>query len=227
LVLGLVVMVAGTAWADDRRSLEGRTSAAGIDKVLLDAGVGDIDVIGIDGTDDVTVTVELEPRRGGFFSSMKKARREVEEAELRMDTARGVLRIEVETDSNDRHFEEDWTVELPSRLALAIDLGVGDVEVRNLAGALTIDIGVGDVDAEGVSHDVSIDLGVGDASIRATAADYGAVDGSGGVGDARLTVRGQRIESSGFVGHSAEWTGDGAHTIEISVGVGDARVTLE
>jgi hypothetical protein len=40
-------------------------------------------------------------------------------------------------------------------------------------------------------------------------------------------VRGQRIESSGFVGHSAEWTGDGAHTIEISVGVGDARVTLE
>ncbi len=227
LVIGLAALVAGTAWADDSRSLEGRAPAAGIDKVLLDVGVGDVEVVGNAGIDEVVVSVDLEPRRGGFFSSMKKARREVEEAELRMDAAKGVFRIEIETDRDNRHFEEDWTIELPSRLAIAIDLGVGDIVVENLAGTLTVDVGVGDVEAEAVSGDVFIDLGVGDATVQAAAENYGAVNGSGGVGDARLTVRGQRIASSGLVGHSAEWTGAGDHTIEISIGVGDARVTLE
>ena len=164
--------------------------------------------------------VRLEPRRGGFFSSMKKAQREVDEAELRTDASRGTLDLEIETRSDDRHFEEQWTIELPARLAFDLELGVGDVEIRGL-------VGVGDVLVEGIAGDVSIELGVGDASVRGAAADYGSVEGSGGVGDARLTVKGERISSSGFVGHSAEWTGDGDHFIEISVGVGDARVTLE
>jgi hypothetical protein len=138
-----------------------------------------------------------------------------------------MLILEIATDDDDRHFEERWTIELPARLSFELDLGVGDVEVRGLAGGVSADIGVGDVLVEGVSGDVTIDLGVGDASVRAAAGHYGSVAGSGGVGDARLTVRGERVSSSGFVGHSAEWTGDGPHFIEIDVGVGDAKVTLE
>ena len=72
-----------------------------------------------------------------------------------------------------------------------------------------------------------IDIGVGEASIQAAAVNYGSVDGSGGVGDTELTVSGEKISSSGFIGKSANWTGNGDHVIEISVGVGDAKVTLE
>lgn len=221
------IAISTPVWAAYPRVLEGVVDAAGIDRVRLDAGVGDIDITAVDDAAQITVRVELKPRRGGFFSSMKKAQREVDEAELRMDVSKTVLRLEIETDNDDRHFEERWTIEIPTTLDIDLDLGVGDVSVRGTAGTLTIDAGVGDVVAVDVSGDISIDIGVGDATIRAAAADYGSVEGSGGVGDARLTVRGQRISSSGFVGASTTWKGEGPRTIEISTGVGDAEVILD
>ena len=227
IVFAAALAFATPVAAGGPRILDGSVPVKGLETVRLDAGVGDIEIIAVDGTDEVSIEVQLKPRRGGFFSSMKKAQREVDEAELRMDVSKGVLRLEIETDSDDRHFEEKWTIELPARLDFNLDLGVGDVDVRELSGKLTIDIGVGDLVAMGVSGDINIDVGVGDASVEAAAADYGSVAGSGGVGNAQLTVRGEKISSSGFIGKSAEWTGDGAHVIEISVGVGDAKVTLE
>jgi len=227
IALLVCLAVAIPAAAGSTRTIDGAVSADGITKMRLDAGVGDIIVTAVDGAAEITVEVRLEPRRGGFFSSMKKAQREVDEAELRMDVSRGVLRLEIETDTNDRHFEENWTIEVPARVDFDLDLGVGDVEVTGLRGSLNADIGVGDIAAESVRGDVNLDVGVGEARVVGAAADYGSVAGSGGVGDSRLMVRGEKVSSSGFVGHSAEWTGDGEHYIEIEIGVGDARVTLE
>ena len=227
IVLAIALAIAAPLSAAAPRILDGRVPAVDLETVRIDAGVGDIEITAVDGADEVSVTVELKARRGGFFSSLKKAQAEVDEAELRLDVSRGVLRLKISTESDDRHFEERWTVELPARLGCDLDLGVGDLAVRGITGDLTADVGVGDLTAVTVSGDLNIDIGVGGASVEAAAADYGAVDGSGGVGDAQLTVRGEKISSSGFVGKSAEWTGSGERIIEISVGVGDAKVTLE
>jgi len=221
------LIFAAPVMAESSRVLTATIDAGNIQSVRLDAGVGDIDVTAIQGASEVNVEVRLKPRRGGFFSSLKTAQREVDEAEMRMDASRGVLRLEIETESDDRHFEERWTIEIPARLAFDLDLGVGDVEIRDLAGDLTADIGVGELNAEGVSGDLLVDVGVGEATIRAAAAHYGTVEGSGGVGDAKLVVHGKKVASSGFVGHSAEWTGEGEHFIEIEIGVGDAEVVLD
>lgn len=227
IAIVVTLVIATPLLAASPRTLQGEVPATGLEIVRLDAGVGDIDVVAVDTADMVTVEVQLKARRGGFFSSMKKAQHEVDEAELRMDISKGVLRLEIETESDDRHFEERWILGLPSHLDFDLDLGVGDVDIRGLTGALTADLGVGDLTATAVSGSLSIDIGVGDASVEAAAVDYGSVDGSGGVGNAELTVRGVEISSSGFVGATAEWTGEGPHTIEISAGVGDAKVTLE
>lgn len=227
IVLAIALAIAAPLSAAAPRILDGRVPAVDLETVRIDAGVGDIEITAVDDADEVSVTVELKARRGGFFSSLKKAQAEVDEAELRLDVSRGVLRLKISTENDDRHFEERWTVELPARLGCDLDLGVGDIAVRGTSGDLTADLGVGDLTAITVSGDLNIDIGVGGASVEAAAADYGAVDGSGGVGDAQLTVHGERISSSGFVGKSAEWTGSGERIIEISVGVGDAKVTLE
>jgi hypothetical protein len=221
-----VLLAAAPVLAGEPRVLERTVLATGLDTVRLDAGVGDVEVVGAD-VAEVSVSVELKPRRGGFFSSMKTAQREVDEAVLSAEVSKGALALEIDSDGNDRHFEERWTIALPASLAFTLEVGVGDVEVRGVTGALDLQVGVGEVLAEGVSGDVTIELGVGDATVSGAASHYGSVDGSGGVGDARLTIRGERISSSGFVGHSAEWSGDGEHSIDIEVGVGDARVTLE
>ncbi len=227
IALVVAFAIATPLAANAPRILKGTVQASDLESVRLDAGVGDIEIVAVNGATEVSLEVQLKPRRGGFFSSLKKAQREVDEAVLRMKVSRGVLRLEIESDSNDRHFEEKWTIELPARLDFNLDLGVGDVEIQGLSGELIADIGVGDILADGVTGDLDIDIGVGEATVRAAAADYGSVVGSGGVGDAQLTVRGKRISSTGFIGKSADWTGEGAHTIEISVGVGDAEVTLE
>jgi len=224
--LTLIVGATVAAFAGEPRVLTATVPAANVDVVRLDAGVGDVEIIGAD-VAEVSLEVKLEPRRGGFFSSLKTAQREVDTAQLRTEVKKGALTLKIDTDSDDHRFEEHWVIELPTRLAFDLKLGVGDVEVRGLTGDLDLDLGVGDLVAEGISGNVIVELGVGDATLIGAADHYGSVDGSGGVGDTRLTVRGKRILSSGFVGHSAEWKGDGPNTVEISVGVGDARVTLE
>ena len=202
--------------------------AAATEVLDLDSGIGDVKITAREGIDDIAIEVQLTPRRGGFFSSKRQAEQAVEAASLRAISKghRLMLRIDPPADE-DRRFEEQWTIEIPAHIRLTLDHGVGDVVIRGIAAGLEIDSGVGDVDVQALEGDVTIDLGVGTAVVHAPASAYASAEGAGGVGNARLTVLGKRIESGGFVGHSASWTGDGSHQIEVSVGVGDAVITLE
>lgn len=224
-LLAVAACIASTAVAAER-TLSHTQSANGIDIVSFSAGTGDFELLAGD-TETIDVEVTLTPRRGGLFSSLKDSERQVDLAVLRADVVGDRLMLEVETDSGDRRFEENWHVKLPSRSGVEIEAGVGDVTMRGVAGGMKLDLGVGDVELEAPDGDIFVDLGVGDAVVKAIAGSYGPVEASGGVGDARITTAGDRIVGEGFVGHSASWVGSGSHRIQIEVGVGDARVTLE
>jgi len=226
VLLAMVVACAMNVQAAGPKTLSRTVPAADLVAIELDSGVGDIEITGRDDAAEVMIDVVLTPRRGGLFSSMRRAEQEVEEATLRADVKGDRLSLGIDPEGEDRRFEEKWTIVLPARLSVTIDHGVGDVELRGLSGGLEIESGVGDVLAEVGSGDVRIELGVGDASLRAPADAYASAEASGGVGDARLSVRGERISGSGFVGKSARWTGDGDFHIEMEVGVGDAHIKL-
>jgi hypothetical protein len=198
----------------------------GIDVVAFDASAGDFELTASN-VEEIAVEVTLTPRRGGVFSSMKGAEREVEEASLSTDIVGGRLFLEVVSDSGERRFEEHWTVRLPFRIGVELEVGLGDVTSRGLSGGIELEIGVGDAVVEAAGGDIMVNVGVGGATVRVPADQYGRVKASGGVGDARIKARGERIEGKGFVGHSASWVGEGRHRAEVEVGVGDARVTLE
>jgi len=225
-----IVLLACTLSVDaaDPRTLTHSEPAAAIEVLDLDSGIGDVKITAREGIDDIAIEVQLTPRRGGFFSSKRQAEQAVEAASLRTISKghRLVLRIDPPADE-DRRFEEHWTIEMPAHIRLTLDHGVGDVVIRGIAAGLEIDSGVGDVDVQALEGDLTIDLGVGTAVVHAPASAYASAEGASGVGNARLTVLGKRIESGGFVGHSASWTGDGNHQIEVSVGVGDAVITLD
>ena len=214
--------------AADTRTLTHNESAAAIEVLDLSSGIGDVKITAREGVDEIAVEVRLTPRRGGIFSSKRQAEREVEAASLRAVSQgnRLLLRIDPPADE-DRRFEERWIIEIPARIRLTLDHGVGNVVVRGIAAGLEIDSGVGDVEVTASRGDIAVDLGVGSAVVHAPAAPYAAAEAAGGVGDARLTVQGKRIESGGFVSHEATWTGDGKYHIEVSVGVGDAVITLD
>lgn len=225
-VLAVAMTLAAGGVAAGSRTLTASVGADAFDRLELESGVGDVEVLATDG-DTVDVEVALEPRRGGLFSSMRRAEREVESARLETTADGGTLEIRVRSDSDDRRFEERWRIELPARLAVQLDVGVGDVVVEGVSGGVQLDSGVGDVRLTLPGGDVEVDSGVGDVDVRSFAAAYGRVEGSGGVGDAVLRVGDRRIGNGGFVGSSLEWQGDGPSRIDIDTGVGDVSIRLD
>jgi hypothetical protein len=227
-VLPIVLVCAVTVEAAGSRTLTRTVQAGEIEALDLNSGIGDVTITARDGLDEVTIEVVLTPRRGGLFSSKRQAERDVEAASLEAAVQRESLKLRISpTDDEDRRFEEKWIIEMPSRLAIKLEHGVGDVVIRAATAGIELDSGVGDVDVEAAEGNITIDLGVGTAVVRAPAAVYATAEAAGGVGGARLMVLGEEIEGGGFVSHAASWSGDGSYRIEVSVGVGDAVITLE
>ncbi|MCU0233405.1 MAG: hypothetical protein MUE90_05160 [Thermoanaerobaculales bacterium] len=225
------ILVAGCAApgvAADTRTLSGAVPAEGVEAIALDSSIGDVEIRAVEGAREITVEVLLTPRRGGFFSSKKRAEQDVEAASLSIKLSGGTLALHVAPKGgDDRRFEEDWRIELPPTVALELDHGVGDIDIRGPASRIEVDAGVGDVRIEAGAGDIAVDIGVGDVLVRAPAAAYASAEASCGVGDVRMTAAGERVESGGFVGTSASWKGLGGGRIEVSAGVGDAVITLD
>jgi len=210
------------------RTLTRNVPIGPIEALDLESGIGDVKVIARDGLDEVAIEVTLTPRRGGFFSSMRQAEKEVQAASLRAKVTGNKLMLGIDPPADDeRRFEERWTIEVPAHIELKLNHGVGDISIQGVRAGLEIDSGVGDIEAEVAEGDITIDLGVGTAVVIAPADAYASAEGAGGVGDARLTVRGEKFSSGGFISHAASWSGNGTHHIEVSVGVGDAVITLD
>jgi hypothetical protein len=210
------------------RTLTRNVPIGAIEVLDLASGIGDVKVIARDGLDEVAIEVTLTPRRGGFFSSMRQAEKEVQAASLRADVKGEKLKLGIDPPADDeRRFEERWTIEVPADIELRINHGVGDISIQGVRAGLEIESGVGDIQVETAEGDITIELGVGTAVVIASADVYASAEGAGGVGDVRLTVRGEKISSGGFISHAASWSGNGTHHIEVAVGVGDAVITLD
>lgn len=210
------------------RTLSEEIAADGVDRVVIDAKVGDIVVRSGEG-ETITLEVELKPRRGGIFSSLRRAEQEVRDATLEVTVKRRGAYLEVKSDNpDDRHFEEMWTVAMPPGLALEIEHGVGKIAVRGMAGGVEIEAGASDLEIEVAAGDVSLEVGVGDIQVKAPLANYESAACATGVGHAKLVVAGKTISSDGFVGDSASWSGNtGEYEIEVETNYGDIKVTLD
>ena len=227
----ILVLIAGlgmatTLAASEVRTLSAEVESASLKAVELEAGVGDIDIT-VGSGPMIIATVELRPRRGGLFSSLKAAEKQVQEATFEPLARHGILRMEISGVEGDRRFDEEWTLTLPRHLALVVELGVGDVEVSNTAGGLDLELGVGDATIQVNGGPIEVEVGVGDITVRGPSAAYRSVEVAAGVGDVRIIADGRKIIGEGFIAHSAEWQGAGDAAIEAECGVGDIRIVLE
>jgi hypothetical protein len=131
---------------------------------------------------------------------------------LDSDDTGGTLHLKLHKFSNWHHHGMKVMGELlvPRALAVDIEMGVGELDIRGMEGDIDVELGVGEADIQASktqANYVSVDSGIGDAEIR----------GGGG---------GTRVRS--FIGSHAEWNDhDGRSTVHLHVGVGDATVRLE
>lgn len=93
--------------------------------------------------------------------------------------------------------------------------------------ALTIHLGVGELDVRGHEGSLDVDVGVGEVRILAPARALRFAEVNVGVGDAELAGAGGNAGTRGWIGRRIDWTGRGTSNLRISVGVGEAKVTLQ
>ena len=168
--LALAFATACNSWADREFKLLERTlDSDAVEVMRLDIRVGDAEVTA-SADDKIHVAVKVYGARGWFGRRSSVP----EGVELKVRQRSNYVQLALDDDN----FEEEWTIQIPARLALDVDFGVGDIEISGLTG------------------DITLDLGVGDARIRGLAEHYSSVYGDVGVGDGH----GGRVPSHGVGG---------------------------
>ena len=207
LLVVAALLVAFDAQASEReRTFDLDRPAAGVARVVLEVGVGDVEVIA-DETGRIIAHVEVSADKGWRGSA--RARRALEALELVSDLKGDALHLRIsERRDDDHNFGEDWTLHVPPGVAIEIEQGVGDLRILDLAAEIDIELGVGDVRIEG-EH-----------------AAFGPIEGQCGVGDVSLRTPRERTEGSGFIAHSLEAEGPGKASIDVEVGVGEVDIRL-
>lgn len=198
--------VASAGSSVEIRNLTANVSAAGAQRVEVDAPVGELRV---DGAATSTVAVRVLVR---CEKPVKPdCRRKAEDIQLAATAVGDRVRVALRgwpKGGNDG-LSLSLAVTMPRDLALVGELGVGELVV------------------EGVEAGARLELGVGEMRIEVPAASVRRAELEVGVGEASLMVGGRRIEGKGFLGREIDWTsGRGRHAIDAEVGVGEIEVRL-
>ena len=198
--------VAAAGGATEIRNLTGSVSAAGAQRVDVDAPVGEFR---IEGADTSTVAVRVLVRCEKPVKTACRRKAEGIQLAATADGDRVLVALRGWPKGGNDGLSLSLAVTMPRDLALVGEFGVGEVVV------------------EGIEAGARLELGVGEMRIEMPAASVRSVDLEVGVGDTTLLVGGRRIEGKGFLGREIDWTsGRGRHLIDAEVGVGEIEVRL-
>ena len=229
VIVGLVLaMVSVSVFASARdRVFEQTLDLDGVKRVLIDGGVGTMDVRASD-DDKLHVIVTAEPD-----DDLSRSVSEEEMAGIELDVDRSSRRLKLELDLpgglDVDDVQEKWQVRIPVGVEAELELGVGQMDVEGVTGGLTVSMGVGELNVDIPSGPIEISVGVGDVDVSVSKASIAKVRLDTTVGDARLRVNGERIEGSSHfgIGNSVRYKGDGQDEVEVSVKVGEVKVELD
>lgn len=201
IVVLAICLTSSCVFADTSKTLTKTISLEDAKKLVFNVGVGRINVSpSADNKLHVTVKVENNDAFFSFFDD------DIEDVALEINRFSNRIKLSV----TEGDYAETWTVYVPQVEDLDINIGVGEVEVEDVAANLDIDNGVGEVRVSSLAEffaEVDLDSGVGETRIKATS--------------------GNHSSRRDFVSSSQNWTGSGQYSINVDVGVGESRVTLD
>lgn len=94
---------------------------------------------------------------------------------------------------------------------------------------LAVQIGIGDVDIEGGDRDLLVRMGIGDLSVQVPEEQVGDVTVRTRIGDGSITLPKRYVAGKRkmLIGAKTQWVGDGESRVDVKLRIGDARVRLE
>ncbi len=180
--------------------------ASNLDEVYIDFPIGELE---IEGTNADRIEVDVRIECDGWRA--RSCRDRADDVELEFDRHEDRLQLSFAGFSKwrNRGMHINMTVRLPAPIDLAVDMSIGELELRELAGNVTVDMSIGEV------------------SLRMREADVGRLSMDTGIGESSLVTPTGRSESAGLFTRELRWDqGKGEAQIRIDLGIGEVGVRL-
>lgn len=193
------LLLSGALFADSSKTISRTIDASLAASVEIEAGIAEMDIEFYDG-EQIELEIEVEAERRWF----SWRRGSVDHVELEVHDGQENIYLAILDDKVQQH----WRVRMPAKLAVVIDVGIGDIELDDFSNNLEMEVGVGSVLVD----------------IKDT--DYAMIRASAGVGDSSIQGFGRDgvDNERSFVSADSYYHGDGEYEINVEVGVGDAVV---
>jgi hypothetical protein len=178
----LSLAVSGIALADYEEVRELSIDTRGIDMLNVESGAGSLDIVGVSGTNEITVTATIQISG----RSDERAREKIQEdMTLSLETDSDTAMLKAYFDNGMWGFGNSSSIALevrvPESLHLVVDDGSGSADISNVKGDISVDDGSGSLELVDVGGNVDVDDGSGTLSIRGVGGDLTINDGSGSI----------------------------------------------
>lgn len=232
LLCALPALVA--AQTSGGRTLTANVPATQLTTLALTAGVGELRIT--PSSDDVVhlrVTLQQKSHQVlWFFRWQSRATvREIQSAQIQTQQSGGRLNVSLGTtgklDTN--QVKQNWEVQIPARMALSVDMKVGQVNVSGVAGGVKIVLNVGEIDLDTPGGPMSARVNVGQIRAKSGSHQLGTVDLASDIGEAVLFVNGRPVRDSGRhsgLGRRVHVAGSGPDNMNLSVNVGEVNLHI-
>lgn len=191
----ILPLIAASALADcdETGRRETNIPAAGVTRLNIEAGAGELKVLGVPGSDSIRARgtacassrrlleqIKITSQRNGNTATLKAVMPDMD-GWFPGKTARLDLEIEVPATISVRIDDSSGDVEAGGLASLSIEDGSGSLEIRNIRGSVEIEDGSGDLAVEEIGGDLTIDDGSGSIEVRKVVGNVKVEDGSGGI----------------------------------------------
>jgi hypothetical protein len=201
LVLALLLTVNGLSCAENYKNITRTLYVDELSSLRIEFSVGELEVEVWDG-ESIELDIELKSQR----SWLSWRRRKVEDIELEVRISSDEVFLGIDADK----LNQQWVVKMPAKLALDVDLGVGEIRI------------------DGLDNNLALELGVGEIEVIAATDNFDYINVSVGVGDVSLRGFGSGTENErSFVSADAHFEGQGDYQIEAALGVGEVLIRLD
>ncbi len=233
-ILGLLLALPLVVHAAATRTLSADIPAAGINKLAIAVGVGELRVTpSRDAAVHVRVALRQKSREFLWFFHWQSSStaREIQAAQITRQKQgdRLVLSLSEPKNLDNDDVKQKWSVQVPARLAVDINMKVGQATVTGIAGGVHADLNVGEIDLDTPRGPMSADVNVGQIRAESGSAQHGDITLSSTIGEAALYINGKRVDGAGGhngLGRSINFGGSGPDSMKLSVNVGEVDLRI-
>lgn len=234
-ILGLLLGLPLLAQAADPRMLNTDISASGINAVVITAGVGELHITpSTDGAVHVQVSLEQKSREFlWFFHWQSRATtQEIQAAQItqKQQGERLILMLTTSGKLNNDNVKQKWNVQVPARMAVDLNMKVGEATIDGVAGGVQAALNVGELNVDVPRGILSAKINVGQISVTTATNQPGNIVLSSNIGEAALYINGKYISHAGEhsgLGRTIDLNGSGPDSMHVSVNIGEVDLRVE